>query len=96
MRIAVETIPPVFATGMRFMFAAPFFNHHCMVKKKHYLGISSRTTIIQFVICIFYFLFLSHLLMIYGETYMSTLGLPPLSLRNMPVARLMASVLFSK
>lgn len=34
MRIAVETIPPVFATGMRFMFAAPFFNHHCMVKKK--------------------------------------------------------------
>ncbi|ECP9850568.1 EamA family transporter, partial [Salmonella enterica subsp. enterica serovar Enteritidis] len=24
MRIAVETIPPVFATGMRFMFAAPF------------------------------------------------------------------------
>ncbi|EPQ9772019.1 EamA family transporter, partial [Escherichia coli] len=23
MRIAVETIPPLFATGMRFMFAAP-------------------------------------------------------------------------
>ncbi|MCE2004298.1 EamA family transporter, partial [Enterobacter asburiae] len=23
MRIAAETIPPVFATGMRFMFAAP-------------------------------------------------------------------------
>ncbi|HDI5852331.1 TPA: EamA family transporter, partial [Escherichia coli] len=24
MRIAAETIPPIFATGMRFIFAAPF------------------------------------------------------------------------
>lgn len=53
MRIAVETIPPVFATGMRFMFAA-HFNHHCMVKKKNTV-VSSRTTIIP--VCDLHLLF---------------------------------------
>lgn len=30
MRIAADTIPPLFATGMRFTFAAPFLNRHCL------------------------------------------------------------------
>ncbi len=33
MRIAVETIPPIFATGMRFIFASPFFNLHCIANQ---------------------------------------------------------------
>lgn len=54
MRIAVETIPPVFATGMRFMFAAPFLIIIAWLRKKHCC--SSRTTIIP--VCDMHLLFL--------------------------------------
>lgn len=55
MRIAVETIPPVFATGMRFMFAAPFLIIIAWLKKKNTV-VSSRTTIIP--VCDMHLLFL--------------------------------------
>lgn len=54
MRIAVETIPPVFATGMRFMFAAPFLIIIAWLRKN--TVVSSRTTIIP--VCDMHLLFL--------------------------------------
>lgn len=54
MRIAVETIPPVFATGMRFMFAAPFLIIIAWLRKKNTV-VSSRTTIIP--VCDLHLLF---------------------------------------
>lgn len=91
MRIAAETIPPVFATGVRFMFATPLFNHHCMVKEKAAF-VSSCTTFIP-VYNLYFLLSIPFSLMIYGETYVSS-GLAATLFANMPVAVLIASVLF--
>jgi len=93
MRVAAETIPPVFATGMRFMFAAPFLI---------VIGLLSRSPLIfpkgqrlfQAIICIFYFA-IPFSLMIYGETYVSS-GLASIIFANMPVAVLIASILLLK
>ncbi|EHK3875700.1 DMT family transporter [Salmonella enterica] len=91
MRIAVETIPPVFATGMRFMFAAPFLIIIAWLRKKTLLFPPGQR-LFQFVICIFYFS-IPFSLMIYGETYVNS-GLAAIIFANMPVAVLIASVLF--
>ncbi|WP_414669195.1 DMT family transporter, partial [Escherichia coli] len=52
MRIAIETIPPVFATGMRFLFAAPFLIIIAWLRKKPLL-FPRKQRLFQFVICIF-------------------------------------------
>ncbi|EMD9038734.1 DMT family transporter [Salmonella enterica] len=91
MRITVETIPPVFATGMRFMFAAPFLIIIAWLRKKTLLFPPGQR-LFQFVICIFYFC-IPFSLMIYGETYVNS-GLAAIIFANMPVAVLIASVLF--
>ncbi|MFX2611916.1 DMT family transporter [Enterobacter mori] len=90
MRIAAETIPPVFATGMRFMFAAPFLIIIAWLRKTPLLFPPGQR-LFQFVICIFYFS-IPFSLMIYGETYVSS-GLASIIFANMPVAVLIASVL---
>lgn len=89
MRIAVETIPPVFATGMRFLFAAPFLVGIAMLVKTPLLFPPGQR-LFQLVICIFYFA-IPFSLMIYGETYVSS-GLASIIFANMPVAVLIASV----
>ncbi|END1747770.1 DMT family transporter [Escherichia coli] len=91
MRIAIETIPPVFATGMRFLFAAPFLIIIAWLRKKPLL-FPRKQRLFQFVICIFYFA-IPFSLMIYGETYVSS-GLASIIFSNMPVAVLVASVFF--
>lgn len=91
MRIAAETIPPVFATGMRFMFAAPFLICIAWMKKIPLLFPSGQR-LFQVEICIFYFS-IPFSLMIYGETYVSS-GLASIIFSNMPVAVLIASALF--
>lgn len=91
MRIAVETIPPVFATGMRFLFAAPLLISIAWLRKTPLLFPSGQR-LFQFVICVFYFA-IPFSLMIYGETYVSS-GLASIIFANMPVAVLIASVLF--
>ncbi|EKR5207595.1 DMT family transporter [Escherichia coli] len=93
MRIAAETIPPVFATGMRFMFAAPFLISIAWLRKIPILFPPGQR-LFQLVICIFYFS-IPFSLMIYGETYVSS-GLASLIFANMPVAVLIASSLFLK
>ncbi|ECC1745707.1 DMT family transporter [Salmonella enterica] len=91
MRIAAETIPPVFATGMRFMFGAPFLISIAWLKKTPLLFPPGQR-LFQFLICIFYFA-IPFSLMIYGETYINS-GLASIIFSNMPVAVLIASVLF--
>lgn len=91
MRIAAETIPPVFATGMRFMFAAPFLFSIAWLRKTPLLFPPGQR-LFQLVICIFYFA-IPFSLMIYGETYVSS-GLASIIFSNMPVAVLMVSVMF--
>ena len=90
MRIAVETIPPVFATGMRFLFAAPFLIAIAWFTKKPLLfPVGQR--LFQCVICVFYFA-IPFSLMIYGEIYVNS-GLAAIIFATMPVAVLIASVL---
>ncbi|TXE24608.1 DMT family transporter [Serratia marcescens] len=91
MRVAAETIPPVFATGMRFMFAAPFLISLARARKTPLLFPPGQRAF-QLVIAVFYFA-LPFSLMIYGETYVSS-GLASLLFSTMPVAILIASVLF--
>ncbi|CNB55820.1 DMT family transporter [Yersinia similis] len=89
MRIAVETIPPIFATGMRFIFASPFLICIALLTKTPLLFPSGQR-LFQFIICIFYFS-IPFTLMIYGETYVSS-GLASIIFSNMPVAVLIASI----
>lgn len=91
MRIAAETIPPVFATGMRFLFAAPFLISIAWIRKTPLLFPPGQY-LFQFVISVFYFA-IPFSLMIYGETYVSS-GLASVIFANMPVAVLVASVIF--
>ena len=91
MRIAVETIPPVFATGMRFMFAAPCLILIACIRNTPLLFPPGQR-LFQFVICVFYFS-IPFSLMIYGESYVNS-GLASIIFSNMPVAVLIASVLF--
>lgn len=91
MRIAAETIPPVFATGMRFMFAAPFLISIACLRKTPLLFPPGQRSF-QLIICVFYFA-IPFSLMIYGETYVSS-GLASIIFSNMPVAVLIASILF--
>ncbi|MDL4915779.1 MAG: DMT family transporter [Enterobacterales bacterium endosymbiont of Blomia tropicalis] len=89
MRIAVETIPPVFATGMRFIFAAPFLIGIAWLTKTP-LFFPRGQRFFQLLVCIFYFS-VPFSLMIYGETYVSS-GLASIIFANMPVAVLIASI----
>lgn len=91
MRVAVETIPPVFATGMRFIFAAPFLIFIAWFTNKPLL-FPRGERFFQFLISIFYFA-IPFSLMIYGEVYVSS-GLASIIFANMPVAVLIASVVF--
>nr|MDT0251885.1 DMT family transporter [Endozoicomonas sp.] len=91
MEIAVKTIPPVFATGLRFLIASPLLillvkllNQPLLFPKgqKHWM----------FVVAIFYFA-IPFTLMIYGEQYISS-GLASIIFANMPIAVMVTSSLF--
>lgn len=91
MRIAAETIPPVFATGMRFTFAAPLLISIALLTRTPLLFPPGQRCF-QCIVCLFYFA-IPFTLMIYGETYVDS-GLASLIFSGMPVAILIASVLF--
>lgn len=91
MRVAAETIPPMFATGMRFIFAGPFLIGIAWLRKAP-LFFPPGQRLFQLVICVFYFA-IPFSLMIYGETYVSS-GLASIIFANMPLAILIASILF--
>ncbi|KNC93746.1 DMT family transporter [Trabulsiella odontotermitis] len=90
MRIAVETIPPIFATGMRFTLAAPLLIGMAWLTRTPLLFPPGQRYF-QCTVCLFYFA-IPFTLMIYGETWVDS-GLASLIFSGMPVAVLIASVL---
>lgn len=88
MRVSVETIPPLFATGMRFAFASPFLLFIAFLMKKPLLFPRGQR-FFQFNICIFYFC-IPFSLMIFGEQFVSS-GLASIVFSFMPVAVMIAS-----
>ncbi|WP_421558057.1 DMT family transporter [Pseudomonas canadensis] len=93
MKVASETIPPIFATGMRFVFAAPFLICIAWLTKAPLLFPQGQR-LFQIKICIFYFA-IPFSLMIYGDTHISS-GLASIIFANMPIAILIATIIILK
>ncbi|PAW08263.1 EamA family transporter [Vibrio sp. V1B] len=91
MEVAVQTIPPIFATGLRFLIAAPLL---IMLAKhlKQPLFFPKGKVFWMFVVAIFYFA-IPFTLMIFGEQYISS-GLASIIFANMPIAVMVTSSLF--
>lgn len=90
MKIAVETIPPLFATGMRFIAASPLLIIMAWVTRAPLL-FSRGQRLFQCAVTVFYFA-IPFSLMIDGEQTVSS-GLASVIFANMPVAVLIASLL---
>ncbi|MBD8450882.1 DMT family transporter [Serratia rubidaea] len=90
MKIAVASVPPIYATGLRFLAASPlllllaYFTRTPLLFPKGSRGF-------QLLVCLAYFA-IPFTLMIYGERYVSS-ALASIIFANMPVVVLMASVL---
>lgn len=69
MKVAGESIPPLFATGLRFIFVSPFLFLLLVMFKKAILFPQGQR-FLQLIICLFYFA-IPFSLMIYGELYVS-------------------------
>lgn len=88
MKLTVETIPPIFATGIRFMLAAPVLILISVLTKTRLLFPDGQK-FFQLFVCIFYFS-IPFSLMIYGETYISP-ALASIIFSSMPVCVLFFS-----
>ncbi len=91
MEVAVDTIPPIFATGLRFLIASPIlvllsklFNQPLLFPKGKNKWIA--------IVAVFYFA-IPFTLMIAGEMYISS-GLASIIFANMPIAVMITSTLF--
>lgn len=93
MKIAVETIPPMFATGMRFIAASPLLIIMAWLSRTPLLFPRGQR-FFQCLVSLFYFA-LPFSLMIYGEQTVNS-GLASVIFANMPVAVLIASLLLLK
>lgn len=91
MKITVATVPPVFATGLRFLCAAPLLLLLARYKKVPLLFPAGRRGF-QLCVMLFYFA-IPFTLMIYGERYTSS-SLAAIIFATMPAAVLAASLLF--
>ncbi|MGY3568428.1 DMT family transporter [Vibrio paucivorans] len=91
MEIAVASIPPIFATGLRFLIAAPLLVL-LAIKLKQPLLFPKGKQFWMFVVAIFYFA-IPFTLMICGEQYISS-GLASIIFANMPIAVMITSSLF--
>ncbi|WP_337039889.1 DMT family transporter [Serratia marcescens] len=83
MKIAVETIPPFFATGLRFLFASPFLIAIAIFYNKPLL-FPKGSRLFQILVCVFYFA-IPFSLMIYGEESVSS-SMASIIFSFMPVA----------
>ncbi|WP_367987811.1 DMT family transporter [Vibrio sp. NTOU-M3] len=91
MEVAVQTIPPIFATGLRFLIAAPLL----ILLAKYYqqsLFFPKGKRHWMFIVAIFYFA-IPFTLMIFGEQYISS-GLASIIFANMPIAVMITSSFF--
>ncbi|AHF77505.1 Putative drug/metabolite exporter family transporter [Sodalis praecaptivus] len=93
MKIAVDTIPPVFATGMRFIAASPLLIIMAWLTRAPLLFPRGQR-LFQCAVALFYFA-IPFSLMIYGEQTVSS-GLASVIFANMPVVVLGASLLLLK
>ncbi|MGF1903836.1 DMT family transporter [Aliivibrio salmonicida] len=91
MEIAVKTIPPVFATGLRFLIASPLLIILAKLFKQP-LFFPKGQVHWMFVVAIFYFA-IPFTLMIFGEQYISS-GLASIIFANMPIAVMFTSSIF--
>ncbi|MGB2078734.1 MAG: DMT family transporter [Vibrio sp.] len=88
MELAVATIPPVFATGMRFLIASPLLIALCVILKQPILFPKGQRGWMP-IISLFYFA-LPFSLMIIGEQYISS-GLASILFSTMPIAVMISS-----
>ncbi len=93
MKIATETIPPFFATGMRFLVASPLLIMLAYYTKNPLLFPHGQRWF-QLVISIFYFS-IPFTLMLYGGMYVNS-SIASIIFSNMPVAVLIISFLYLK
>lgn len=93
MKIAVGSVPPLFATGLRFLSAAPFLLLLCWIMKAPFL-FPRGSRLFQAAVTIFYFA-IPFTLMIFGERYTSS-SLAAIIFSTMPAAVLAASIIFLK
>lgn len=93
MKIAIDTIPPFFATGMRFLLAAPLLISMAYYSKKPLL-FPPGERYFQFFICIFYFS-VPFSLMLYGGLYVNAY-VSSVIFSNMPVFILITSFFILK
>ncbi|WP_045496412.1 DMT family transporter [Vibrio hyugaensis] len=91
MEVALHSIPPVLATGMRFFLAAPLLFVMAKAFKQPLMFPKGKRHWI-FIVAVLYFA-LPFTLMIYGEQYISS-GLASIIFANMPVAVMLMSGLF--
>ncbi|WP_444861325.1 DMT family transporter [Erwinia sp. INIA01] len=91
MKIAVATVPPVFATGLRFLCAAPLLLLLARYRRAPLLFPAGQRGF-QLCVMLFYFA-IPFTLMIYGERYTSS-SLAAIIFATMPAAVLAASLLF--
>lgn len=91
MEIAVTTIPPIFATGLRFFIASPILIFLAIILKQPLLFPKNKKLWMP-VVAIFYFA-IPFTLMIFGEQYISS-GLASIIFANMPVAVMITSAIF--
>lgn len=93
MKIAIDTIPPFFATGMRFLLAAPLLISMAYYSKTPLL-FPPGERYFQFFICIFYFS-IPFSLMLYGGLYVNAY-VSSVIFSNMPVFILITSFFILK
>ncbi|MGF1721751.1 EamA family transporter [Vibrio kyushuensis] len=91
MEVAVASIPPIFATGLRFLIASPLLI--LLAKKlKQPLFFPKGQRYWMLIVATFYFA-IPFTLMIFGEQYISS-GLASIIFANMPIAVMITSSLF--
>lgn len=93
MEIAVDTIPPIFATCLRFLIASPILILLAKIFKQPLLFPKGKNKWIA-IVSIFYFA-IPFTLMIAGEMYISS-GLASIIFANMPIAVMITSTIFLK
>ncbi|XBC42545.1 MAG: DMT family transporter [Buchnera aphidicola (Meitanaphis elongallis)] len=91
MKIAVNTIPPLFITGMRFFLTSLLLMCICYYTNTS-LFFPPGKKIFQLTICIFYFV-IPFSLMLYGGTYVNSI-IASIIFSNMPIIVLLLSFIF--
>lgn len=93
MEVAVSTIPPIFATCLRFLIASPILILLAKIFNQPLLFPKGKNKWIA-IVAIFYFA-IPFTLMIAGEMYISS-GLASIIFANMPIAVMITSTIFLK